>query len=251
VAAGTDAPSVPEGEKVPGITARNASTAPRRAKAAGLLEDLAGVQLTVKRVERAAGASGAAQAAAVRDRAWLIAGRKIVPLPPQPLADMLYGAIDGTGVTMTAKETAGREGKGEDGRARTREVKLAVFFTQDDVDEKGYPVRDRDPASYIATLPPPANTPSRASRKTRSAPRSATSRTTPAVCAVSGSGPAACSAAPASSSPAARRSSASASTVRHALDRYRRRHHRHPALPAGQRPEDRIWQPRHNQAVPA
>ena len=30
---------------------------------------------------------------------------------------------------MTAKETAGRAGNGEDGRARTREVKLAVFFT--------------------------------------------------------------------------------------------------------------------------
>ena len=69
---------------------------------------------------------------------------------------MLYGAIDGTGVTMTAKETAGREGKGEDGRARTREVKLAVFFTQDDVDEKGYPVRDRDSSSYIAAFEPAA-----------------------------------------------------------------------------------------------
>jgi len=124
------------------------------AKAAGLLEDLAGVQLTVKRVERAAEASGAAQSAAVRERTALIAGRKLVPLPPSPLADMLYGAIDGTGVTMTAKETAGRDGKGEDGRARTREVKLAVFFTQDDVDEKGYPVRDRDSASYIATFEP-------------------------------------------------------------------------------------------------
>jgi hypothetical protein len=140
----------------PGLAAMNdkAAAAGPFAKAAGLLEDLAGVRLTVKRVERAAEASGAAQAAAVRDRAGLIAGRKMVPLPPQPLADMLYGAIDGTGVTMTAKETAGREGKGEDGRARTREVKLAVFFTQDDVDEKGYPVRDRDSASYIATFEP-------------------------------------------------------------------------------------------------
>jgi hypothetical protein len=140
----------------PGLAAMNdkAAAAGPFAKAAGLLEDLAGVQLTVKRVERAAEASGAAQAAAVRDRAGLIAGRKVVPLPPQPLADMLYGAIDGTGVTMTAKETAGREGKGEDGRARTREVKLAVFFTQHDVDEKGYPVRDRDSASYIATFEP-------------------------------------------------------------------------------------------------
>jgi hypothetical protein len=133
-----------------------AAAAGPSAKAAGLLEDLAGVSLTVKRVERAAEASGAAQAAAVRERAGLIAARTIVPLPPQPLADMLYGAIDGTGVTMTAKETAGRQGKGADGRARTREVKLGVFFTQDDVDEKGYPVRDRDSCSYIATFEPAA-----------------------------------------------------------------------------------------------
>ena len=140
----------------PGLTAMNdtaAATGPF-AKAAGLLEDLAGVQLTVKRVERAAEASGAAQSAAVRERSALIAGRKVVPMPPQPCPDMLYGAIDGTGVTMTAKETAGREGKGADGRARTREVKLAVFFTQDDIDDDGYPVRDRDSASYIATFEP-------------------------------------------------------------------------------------------------
>jgi hypothetical protein len=140
----------------PGLTAMTgtaAATGPF-AKAAGLLEDLAGVQLTVKRVERAAEASGAGQAAAVRERAGLIAGRKVVPLPPSPCPDMLYGAIDGTGVTMTAKETAGRQGKGEDGRARTREVKLAVFFTQDDAGEDGYPVRDRDSASYIATFEP-------------------------------------------------------------------------------------------------
>ena len=140
----------------PGLAAMNdiAAAAGPFAKAAGLLEDLAGVSLTVKRVERAAEASGAAQAAAVRDRARLIAGRKLVPLPPHPCPDMLYGAIDGTGVTMTAKETAGREGKGEDGRARTREVKLAVFFTQDDIDDDGYPVRDPGSASYIATFEP-------------------------------------------------------------------------------------------------
>ena len=53
-------------------------------------------------------------------------------MPPQPAPDMLYGLIDGTGVPMTARENAGRAGKGEDGRARTREAKLAVFFTQDD-----------------------------------------------------------------------------------------------------------------------
>jgi hypothetical protein len=126
------------------------------AGAARLLEDLAGVRLTAKRVERAAEASGAAQAAAVRDRAALIAARKLVPLPPSPLPDKLYAVIDGTGVPVTSRETAGRAGKGEDGRARTREVKLAVFFTQDKLDKHGYPVRDRDSASVIATLEPAA-----------------------------------------------------------------------------------------------
>jgi len=64
--------------------------------------------------------------------------------------------IDGTGVPMTSRETAGRDGKAEDGRARTREVKLAVFFSQDQVDDEGYPVRDRDSSSYIATFEPAA-----------------------------------------------------------------------------------------------
>ena len=82
--------------------------------------------------------------------------RKLAPLPPSPLPDKLYAAIDGTGVPMTSRETAGREGKGEDGPARTREVKLAVFFTQNKPDSGGYPVRDRDSASVIATFEPAA-----------------------------------------------------------------------------------------------
>jgi hypothetical protein len=140
----------------PGLAAMTsrAGAAVPFAAAAGLLEDLAGVRLTVKRVERAAEASGAAAAKTARNRAALISARKLVPLPPSPLPDKLYAAIDGTGVPMTAKETAGRDGKGEDGRARTREVKLGVFFTQDKLDKDGYPVRDRDSASVIATFEP-------------------------------------------------------------------------------------------------
>jgi hypothetical protein len=142
----------------PGLRAMSdkAAAAVPFAPAAGLLEDLAGVRLTVKRVERAAEASGAALAAASRSRAGLIASRKLVPMPPQPLPDKLYIVIDGTGVPVTSKETAGREGKGEDGRARSREVKMAVFFTQDKLNEDGYPVRDRASSSYIATFEPAA-----------------------------------------------------------------------------------------------
>jgi hypothetical protein len=142
----------------PGLTAMNdkAAAAGPFAGAASMLEDLAGVRLTVKRTERAAEASGAAHAAQIRERSALIAGRKLVPMPPRPVPDMLYSVIDGTGVPMTARETAGRDGKGEDGRARTREVKMAVFFTQDELDADGYPVRDRASSSYIATLEPAA-----------------------------------------------------------------------------------------------
>jgi hypothetical protein len=140
----------------PGLAAMNdrAAAAGPFAGAASLLEDLAGVRLTAKRVERAAEASGAALATAGRDRAQLITARKLVPLPPSPAPDKLYAVIDGTGVPMTSKETAGREGKSEDGRARTREVKLAVFFTQDKLDDDGYPVRDRNSTSVIATFEP-------------------------------------------------------------------------------------------------
>ena len=142
----------------PGLRAMSdkAAAAVPFARAAGLLEDLAGIRLTVKRVERAAEASGTALAAASRERAGLIARRRLVPLPPSPVPDKLYIVIDGTGVPVTAKETAGRQGKGEDGRARTREVKMAVFFTQDRLDDDGWPVRDRGSSSYIATFEPAA-----------------------------------------------------------------------------------------------
>ncbi len=55
---------------------------------------------------------------------------------------------------MTPTETAGRAGKGEDGRAGTREAKLACLFTQSRVDKDGYPVRDPGSSSYLATLDP-------------------------------------------------------------------------------------------------
>jgi hypothetical protein len=140
----------------PGLAAMNDLTAAAGpfAGAARLLEELGGVTLTAKRVERAAEASGTAVAAAGRERARLTVARKLVPLPPAPLPDKLYAAIDGTGVPMTGRETAGRQGKGEDGRARTREVKLGVFFTQDKLDEDGYPVRDQASSSVIATFEP-------------------------------------------------------------------------------------------------
>jgi hypothetical protein len=138
------------------MTARAATAVPF-AKAAGLLAELAGIGLTVKRVERSAEATGTAAATAARARAEAIRSRQVVPLPPPaPPPDMLYIAVDGTGVPMTAAGTQGRPGKGEDGKAHTREVKLACLFTQTTVDDGGHPIRDRDSSSYLATFEPAA-----------------------------------------------------------------------------------------------
>jgi len=190
----------------PGLRAMSdkAAAAVPFAQAAGLLEDLAGVRLTVKRVERAAEASGTALAAASRARAGLIAGRKLVPLPPSPLPGKLCIVIDGTGVPVTAKETAGRDGKSEDGRARTREVKMGVFFSQDKVTGEGYPVRDRTSSSYIATFEP-------AAAFGRLVKAEGIRRGADPACATAGSAHAACSPALVSSRQDASPSSASAS----------------------------------------
>jgi hypothetical protein len=69
---------------------------------------------------------------------------------------MLYIAVDGTGVPMVPAAVTGRAGKAPDGRARTREVKLACLFTQTTVDEAGRPVRDPDSTSYLGSFAPAA-----------------------------------------------------------------------------------------------
>lgn len=48
-----------------------------------------------------------------------------------PEGTIFYVEADGTGVPVRPEETVGREGKGEDGQARTREIKLGVVFTQE------------------------------------------------------------------------------------------------------------------------
>ncbi len=136
------------------MTARAAAAVPF-AKAARLLAELAGITLTAKRIERSAEADGAAASAAITARAEAISSRKAVLLPPPgPLPDMLYIAVDGTGVPMVTAATAGRPGKGEDGQAHTREAKLACLFTQAATDEEGRPVRDPASSSYLVTFDP-------------------------------------------------------------------------------------------------
>jgi hypothetical protein len=123
---------------------------------AGLAGELAGITLTGRRLGHHAEADGTAAAAAIQAQAAAITARTLVPLPPTPVPDMLYIAVDGTGVPMVAAETEGRDGKGEDGKAHTREVKLCCCFTQTTLDEDGRPVRDPHSSSYLATFAPAA-----------------------------------------------------------------------------------------------
>ena len=103
----------------PGLTEMNDKVAAAGpfAGAARLLEHLAGVHLTVKRVERAAEASGAAQACVVRARAALIAGLETgadaaAACPGHARRrDRRHRRAD------DRKGDRRREGKGEDGRA--------------------------------------------------------------------------------------------------------------------------------------
>jgi hypothetical protein len=142
---------LPAGSLSPGLAEMTALAGAETsfARAAGLLSGLAGITLSPRTVERSAEASGAAARAAAAAGASAIRERRIVPLPPAgPLPDMLYVEVDGTGVPARASETEGRAGKGEDGKAGTREVKLARLFTVSRLDADGRPTMDDGSSTY-------------------------------------------------------------------------------------------------------
>lgn len=115
------------------------------------LQELAGLEVNRKEVERVAEAIGQQiEAVAVREReaAWtgkLVAFSAVAP-------NKMSIAIDGTGAPMAPRETAGRAGKDETGQAKTREAKLGCIFTQTGLDEQGNPVRDPESTTYVAAI---------------------------------------------------------------------------------------------------
>ena len=146
---------LPGGALSPGLAemAALAGSEASFARAAGLIAGLAGITLSPRTVERSAEASGAAARAAGEAEATALRARTIVPLAPaEPVPDMLYVEPGGTGVPVRASETAGRQGKGEDGQAGTREVKLARLFTVSALDDDGRPAMDPGSSSYVATF---------------------------------------------------------------------------------------------------
>jgi hypothetical protein len=108
-----------------------------------LLQDLAGLAVDAKQVERTAEALGRAIAAEEQH---------VDAAPPAPAAATLYLGMDGTGVPMRAAAVAGRAGKQPDGSAKTREVKLVTVWSADGRDADGTPVRDAGSVTYSAAI---------------------------------------------------------------------------------------------------
>jgi hypothetical protein len=110
----------------------------------GLLNELAGLHIVAKQVERTAEALGAEVAQDERSH--------VDPVPSAEIAPTLYLGLDGTGIPVRQKELEGRPGKQEDGSAKTREGKLCTIWSAESRDEEGVPIRDKGSVTYSAAI---------------------------------------------------------------------------------------------------
>jgi hypothetical protein len=109
-----------------------------------LLNELAGVTVEARQVERSAEALGAEIADDEKHNSE--------PLEETPLPGTLYLGVDGTGVPMRSAEVQGRRGKQPDGSAKTREVKLCTIWSAEARDAQDRPMRDEGSITYTAAI---------------------------------------------------------------------------------------------------
>ena len=115
-----------------------------------LLAELAGIEVSVKAVERQAQAIGSDLAARAESARLQAALRGFPPQTGAPIPTF-YIEMDGTGIPVTAAAAAGREGQ-DGAAARTREVKLGCVFTQTELDAEGRPARDQNSTTYTGAI---------------------------------------------------------------------------------------------------
>ena len=128
----------------PGVLRMTGSTAARVSfeESSALLQELAGVVVSAKQVERAAEALGVEIAADER--------RCVEKMGA--VAPTMYLGMDGTGVPVRPAEVAGRAGKQPDGSAKTRDAKLVTLWTAELRDEEDKPIRDPGSVTYSAAI---------------------------------------------------------------------------------------------------
>lgn len=112
---------------------------------------LAGLEVTTKSVARTAEAIGEDIAQRERQQIEKAIQLRLPAVVGKPIP-VLYVEMDGTGVPVVKKETAGRQGKTDGQPAHTREVKLGCVFTQTMYDKEGFPIRDPDSTTYTGAI---------------------------------------------------------------------------------------------------
>jgi hypothetical protein len=128
----------------PGVLRMTGSTAALVSfeESSTLLHELAGVEVSVSQVQRAAEALGAE----------IATDERVCVERMGQGAPTMYLGMDGTGVPMRTSEVAGRAGKQPDGSAKTREAKVVTVWTAESRDEEGKPVRDPGSITYSAGI---------------------------------------------------------------------------------------------------
>lgn len=112
---------------------------------------LADLEVTTKAVERTAEAIGGD--IALREEQEIRRAVQLdLPVVIGTPIPILYVQMDGTGVPMVKKETAGRKGKINGQPAHTREAKLGCVFTQTAWDEEGFAIRDPESTTYTGAI---------------------------------------------------------------------------------------------------
>ena len=115
------------------------------------LQLLAGLEVTTKSVERIAEAIGTDIAQSERRESEKALQLDLPVIVGEPIP-VLYVQMDGTGVPVVKKETAGRQGKTAGQPAHTREAKLGCVFTQTTWDQEGFAIRDPDSTTYTGAI---------------------------------------------------------------------------------------------------
>jgi len=116
-------------------------------KAQEHLKETGGIEISARQIQRLVqGVGPGAQDWQAREA--------LVPLPGSQPAPIMYLSGDASGVPMRAEELEGREGKGPEGKAKTRMANLGCVFTQHQVDDEGHPIRDPNSTTYVSTLGP-------------------------------------------------------------------------------------------------
>lgn len=115
------------------------------------LQLLANLEVTAKAVERTAETVGEDVASGEREEIERAMQLDLPIIVGEPVP-ILYVEMDGTGVPVVKKETAGRQGKTEGQPAHTREAKLGCVFTQTAWDAEGYAIRDPDSTTYVGAI---------------------------------------------------------------------------------------------------